>query len=377
MFFFFTSQSSPPLRLVIDLRQCNSHASCCTSNLPPKRLGNESLGIWRVNCGIDTVKTLSLNFSRTKSRRILKGALNHSGAVTIKTFFNFAGYPPWKKKPKLKKNLKFSQNTKKSNFQKFPRRFPKISPKLPYIKKKLQKTQKKKITKFSDAREKKFPKIFLPISPNFSSSVTPKISQNFKYSLKNQKIREEYFSKFSKKDRAPSRDFRSFPKAPWKLYCIGVKIVKFSRTFADGRLGLTPKLRCNFPSLLSPFSENREPKNNLSRLHERFNSVKSSTSDLRRQVFCWVNPRESNKKLPFDVPVRRLTVVGRKYRSNVTTRDLCTPISLYDRKPSESAKRKKKETRKFPTNETIHDNRGIFDSYFRFAYLVPAHYSFM
>lgn len=38
--------------------------------------------------------TLSLNFSRTKSRRILKGALNQRGAVTINTFLSLAGYPP-------------------------------------------------------------------------------------------------------------------------------------------------------------------------------------------------------------------------------------------------------------------------------------------
>jgi hypothetical protein len=41
--------------------------------------------------GILTVNTLSRSFSRTKSRRILKGALNQSGAVTISTFFSFAG----------------------------------------------------------------------------------------------------------------------------------------------------------------------------------------------------------------------------------------------------------------------------------------------
>ena len=44
--------------------------------------------------GMLIVKTLSLNFSRTNNLRILKGALNQSGAVTIKTFFNLAGYPP-------------------------------------------------------------------------------------------------------------------------------------------------------------------------------------------------------------------------------------------------------------------------------------------
>ena len=35
--------------------------------------------------------TRSLSFSRTNRRRILKGALNQSGAVTIKTFFSLAG----------------------------------------------------------------------------------------------------------------------------------------------------------------------------------------------------------------------------------------------------------------------------------------------
>jgi len=35
--------------------------------------------------------TLSRSFSLTKRRRILNGALNHKGAVTINTFFNLAG----------------------------------------------------------------------------------------------------------------------------------------------------------------------------------------------------------------------------------------------------------------------------------------------
>lgn len=42
-------------------------------------------------CGMLIVKTLSLNFSLTNNRKILNGALNQSGAVTIRTFFNFAG----------------------------------------------------------------------------------------------------------------------------------------------------------------------------------------------------------------------------------------------------------------------------------------------
>lgn len=42
-------------------------------------------------CGKLIVNTLSLNFSRTNNLRILNGALNHNGAVTIKTFFNLAG----------------------------------------------------------------------------------------------------------------------------------------------------------------------------------------------------------------------------------------------------------------------------------------------
>lgn len=44
-----------------------------------------------LTCGILTVYTRSRNFSRTNKRKILNGALNHNGAVTIKTFFNFAG----------------------------------------------------------------------------------------------------------------------------------------------------------------------------------------------------------------------------------------------------------------------------------------------
>lgn len=53
------------------------------------------------------VNTLSLSFSLTNSLKILNGALNQKGAVTIKTFFNLAGYPPcnrkWKKRVKIAK----------------------------------------------------------------------------------------------------------------------------------------------------------------------------------------------------------------------------------------------------------------------------------
>ena len=37
------------------------------------------------------VLTLSLSFSRTNNLRILKGALNQRGAVTMSTFFSLAG----------------------------------------------------------------------------------------------------------------------------------------------------------------------------------------------------------------------------------------------------------------------------------------------
>lgn len=103
-----TSQSSPPPLFVMDLRQWSSHASCCTSKVPPKRCGNDSRGICNVNWGMDTVNTLSLNFSRTNNRRILKGALNHNGAVTISTFFSFAGYPPWNDDTIIRDNAVFS-----------------------------------------------------------------------------------------------------------------------------------------------------------------------------------------------------------------------------------------------------------------------------
>jgi len=49
------------------------------------------LKVFRLTCGMLTVKTLSLSFSLTKSLSTLKGALNQSGAVTMSTFFNLAG----------------------------------------------------------------------------------------------------------------------------------------------------------------------------------------------------------------------------------------------------------------------------------------------
>lgn len=62
--------------------------------MPPNLIGREARGTCKLNCGTDTVKTRSRSFSRTKSLNILNGALNHNGAVTIKTFFRRAGYPP-------------------------------------------------------------------------------------------------------------------------------------------------------------------------------------------------------------------------------------------------------------------------------------------
>jgi hypothetical protein len=61
------------------------------SSVPPNWIGNDSLGTCKLNCGIDTVKTRSRNFSRTNNLKILNGALNQSGAVTINTFFKRAG----------------------------------------------------------------------------------------------------------------------------------------------------------------------------------------------------------------------------------------------------------------------------------------------
>lgn len=64
---------------------------------PPRLRGKEARGTCNGNCGTLTVKTRSRSFSLTNSRRILKGALNQRGAVTMRTFFNLAGYPPCKR----------------------------------------------------------------------------------------------------------------------------------------------------------------------------------------------------------------------------------------------------------------------------------------
>lgn len=85
------SQPSGPSRFVMDLRQCRSQASWWTSKPPPSLRGRDSRGMCWGSWGIETVKTRSRSFSRTNRRRILKGALNHSGAVTIRTFFSLAG----------------------------------------------------------------------------------------------------------------------------------------------------------------------------------------------------------------------------------------------------------------------------------------------
>ena len=63
---------------------CNQALWSC-SVFPPKRGGRASIGTWVTNCGVEQVKTRSRSFSRTKSLRTLKGALNHNGAVTIRT----------------------------------------------------------------------------------------------------------------------------------------------------------------------------------------------------------------------------------------------------------------------------------------------------
>lgn len=83
--------SNSSSRFVIDLRQCSNHVLCSISSVPPRWIGNALRGTCRLNVGTDTVKTRSRNFSRTKRRRILNGALNHSGAVTMRTFFSRAG----------------------------------------------------------------------------------------------------------------------------------------------------------------------------------------------------------------------------------------------------------------------------------------------
>lgn len=78
-------------QVVIDCRQYDSHSLWSKASWPPNCVGSASLRIWLSNCATDTVKTLSRSFSLTNRRKILKGALNHSGAVTINTFFNLAG----------------------------------------------------------------------------------------------------------------------------------------------------------------------------------------------------------------------------------------------------------------------------------------------
>ncbi len=48
---------------------------------PPRWIGNDSRGTCKLSWGTDTVKTRSRSFSRTNSRNILNGALNHNGEL--------------------------------------------------------------------------------------------------------------------------------------------------------------------------------------------------------------------------------------------------------------------------------------------------------
>lgn len=92
-------------RFVIDLWQCSNHVEWSICSKPPRWIGKDFRGTCKFNVEMDTVKTRSRNFSRTNNRRILNGALNHNGAVTIKTFFKRAGYPPCNGKRTVVRNL--------------------------------------------------------------------------------------------------------------------------------------------------------------------------------------------------------------------------------------------------------------------------------
>ena len=83
--------TSSPSRWRVTVSQFFSQSSWSWSTRPPSSTGRASAETCNNSCGRDTVNTRSRSFSRTKSLSTLKGALNHSGAVTMRTFFSRAG----------------------------------------------------------------------------------------------------------------------------------------------------------------------------------------------------------------------------------------------------------------------------------------------